>query len=253
MDQPSLEHLVGIQDDVRMHFGWTLESDLKSAKMMAEMFGGDQPFGVSQWAPEMREDVLQYLQSKIQSCQKLVFIGAAVEPEDLIDLQEEGTEFIVADGAIGACFETISPLCVISDFDGQPYLDKATSLNIPFVLHAHGDNTERWLQTFERWSSLNNLPQIVLTHQTPQFFHGLHNVGGFTDGDRAVCFAFWCGVRHQNIKFIGYDKHLVGRWSGHTTPEQKLEKLKWMDSILNLFLCYQNKDEPSNVISIKQD
>ena len=249
MAHPTLEDLVRIQDEVRLHFGWSLDADIHSAETMAEMFRGDQPFGVSLWSCEVRDDVLQYLRSKIQSCQTVVFVGAAVEPEDLVGLQEVGTEFIVADGAIGACLETISPLCVISDFDGQPYLDKAAGFNIPFVLHAHGDNTERWMQTFERWAMLNNPPQIVLTHQTPRYIDGLHNVGGFTDGDRAVCFAYWCGLNHQNIKFIGYDKHLVGRWSGHTTPEQKLEKLEWMDSILNLFLCYKNKDEPSNAIS----
>ena len=34
---------------------------------------------------------------------------------------------------------------------------------------------------------------LVLTHQTDEAIPGMHNPGGFTDGDRAACFPFLAG------------------------------------------------------------
>ena len=63
---------------------------------------------------------------------------------------------------------------------------------------------------------------------------GAHNFGGFTDGDRAVCFALAMGVKKENIALVGFSLNAVGRWSATTVPEQKLKKLGWMYRILEM-------------------
>jgi len=77
---------------------------------------------------------------------------------------------------------------------------------------------------------------MVLTHQTDETLPGMHNPGGFTDGDRAVCCLLSWGVRPERIRCIGFDPHRLGRWSGDTDPARKLEKLGWMDTILRMAL-----------------
>jgi len=61
---------------------------------------------------------------------------------------------------------------------------------------------------------------------------GMHNPGGFTDGDRAACFARSLGVPAASITMLGARTDLVGRWSGITDPETKMAKLQWMDKVL---------------------
>jgi uncharacterized Rossmann fold enzyme len=75
-------------------------------------------------------------------------------------------------------------------------------------------------------------PALVLTHQTPEQIEGIHNPGGFTDGDRAACIVRSLGVPVDRIRMLGTRTDLVGRWSGETDPEQKLEKLGWMGKVL---------------------
>jgi uncharacterized Rossmann fold enzyme len=59
------------------------------------------------------------------------------------------------------------------------------------------------------------------------------NVGGFTDGDRAVCLASFLGADEDKFAFLGYSTKQVGEWSGLTDPAQKLRKLEWMAKILD--------------------
>ena len=58
--------------------------------------------------------------------------------------------------------------------------------------------------------------------------------GGFTDGDRAVCFLSALGASKENIKLLGTRSDIVGRWSGDTEESSKLQKLQWMKSILEI-------------------
>ena len=105
---------------------------------------------------------------------------------------------------------------------------QAMKRGIPIILHAHGDNTAEWSELLTFSSARRTPPPIVLTHQTPEPIEGMHNPGGFTDGDRAVCFARALGVSRERIKLLGTRTDLVGAWSGATDPERKLVKLQWM-------------------------
>ena len=59
-------------------------------------------------------------------------------------------------------------------------------------------------------------------------------MGGFTDGDRAACFLSWVGVPPEKVRYLGFATDRVGPWSGTTDPPRKLEKLVWMDAVLDL-------------------
>ena len=62
----------------------------------------------------------------------------------------------------------------------------------------------------------------------------MHNFGGFTDGDRAVCLAINLGVPIKKISLLGFSTTEIGEWSGQTNPERKMEKLDWMLKILQI-------------------
>lgn len=78
----------------------------------------------------------------------------------------------------------------------------------------------------------SNPPRLVLTHQVPEAIEGMHNPGGFTDGDRAVCLLRWMGIVDEHLAFVGFAMDRVGAWSGTTEPRRKLEKLTWMAEVL---------------------
>ena len=79
---------------------------------------------------------------------------------------------------------------------------------------------------------LERPPGLILTHQVTESIDGMHNFGGFTDGDRAVCLAIGLGVPKENISLIGFSTTKIGKWSGQTNPTRKLEKLAWMLQVL---------------------
>jgi len=74
----------------------------------------------------------------------------------------------------------------------------------------------------------------VLTHQTPGEIDGMYNPGGFTDGDRAICFLLALGVPIEKISLLGTRTDIVGKWSGVTKPAEKIIKLEWMAKVLDI-------------------
>ena len=47
--------------------------------------------------------------------------------------------------------------------------------------------------------SIRTPPHLTLTHQANVELEGMHNPGGFTDGDRALCFIHALGVRSKRL------------------------------------------------------
>ena len=238
-----LQRLIGFQDDVRLSFGWDYSDDFDSAKSMEGAFKEDFPYGVENWSLDSRNRCLQEICKEIATCDKLVIIGAAVEQQQLSEIDFQNTAVIAADGSVGAMLDFKSLTCIVSDLDGGEHIDFAASRNQRFVIHAHGDNISRWQKVLNNWSTFSNPPSLVLSHQTNEIFQGMHNFGGFTDGDRAVCFALWAGVEEEKIELVGFSTQKVGVWSGATNPETKMKKLSWMKRILGfLNLKTQIKD-----------
>lgn len=202
--QPFKQELVRIQDEIREYFDWSLEADFKSALLLLESCKNPAP--------------------SILLEGKVTVVGAAVNPGYIPQMPT-----LVADGAIGAIEDYSKVVLIVSDGDGSPYIEKALNKGIPICLHAHGDNIDTWQNIL---SAINENQQIMLTHQTPEKIEGMHNPGGFTDGDRAVCIAFALGA--TEVELVGFSTDEVGSWSGVTDEKRKLMKLKWMNKVLEL-------------------
>jgi len=205
---PVDDTLIAIQNEIREYFDWKEEQDLVSALELSNSLD-------SHPMPDL----------SIVFGEEIVVVGAAAEPEQI---PNEGL-LIVADGSIGAISDLSRVVLVVSDADGIPYIEQAANAGIPIALHAHGDNMDEWKSALKRWPE--NLP-IIATHQTTANLSGIFNPGGFTDGDRAVCIAKSLGAK--KITLIGFSTHEIGRWSGITNTEKKLEKLVWMERVLNI-------------------
>lgn len=198
------EELIFIQDEIRESFGWSLDSDIDSAKLLVSKCKNSEP--------------------NVRFEGKVTVVGAAAEPG-------VKTQFptVVADGAIGAIADLSSVALIVTDGDGTPHIEKALNKGIPICLHAHGDNVESWNDIL---SLIDDEQEIYLTHQTPMTISGMHNPGGFTDGDRAVCIAFALGA--NEVELVGFSTDDVGQWSGVTDKKRKLIKLQWMSKVLNI-------------------
>lgn len=198
------EELILIQDEIRESFNWSLDSDIESAKLLVSKCKNSEP------------------DLKFEG--KVTVVGAAAEPG-----LETRYPTVVADGAIGAIANLSSVALIVTDGDGTPYIEKALNKGIPICLHAHGDNVESWKDILLQ---INDRQEVFLTHQTPRQINGMHNPGGFTDGDRAVCIAFALGA--SEVELVGFSTDDVGQWSGVTDKKRKLIKLQWMNKVLDI-------------------
>ncbi len=126
---------------------------------------------------------------------------------------------IAADGAAKALMEEgIIPEIYITDLDGYPdNLLEANKKGSITLVHAHAGNIK---QMKELVPKLKN--PIGTTQVTP--FGGLHNFGGFTDGDRCVYLAehFRAGLIILAGMSFG---DVIGEYAGTYTREKKLKKL----------------------------
>ena len=211
--KPVNHDLILIQDEIRESFGWGLESDYESAKSLVSQCNNPTP--------------------SLHFESKVTVVGAAAPPGIVPDYPA-----IVADGAIGAISDLSKVALIVTDGDGTPHLEKALNKGIPISLHAHGDNQDSWARIL---SIIDENQEVLLTHQTPYEIDGMHNPGGFTDGDRAVCIAFALGATEVELVWFSIDD--VGQWSGVTDEKRKLIKLKWMSKVLQILSLRVDDEE----------
>ena len=227
------QRLIDVQSEVRKAFDWAMVDDSRSASDMIELvdrLASSVPF----WNDEGRMHCFEDVRRRLIGAESVSILGAAATPEEALALAERGDLIIAADGSVGALNSYQQLVCVVSDFDGGQYLESAANEGVPIVAHGHGDNEAYVKKALTKWAEFDTPPQLILSHQTTLVHPGAHNFGGFTDGDRAVCFALAMGVKKENIALVGFSLNAVGRWSATTVPEQKLEKLRWMYRILEM-------------------
>ena len=231
-----LPSLVQIQDRIREDFGWGIEKDRKSIHHLIDTISS---IDCIIWQQDSRSRTLEHISRSLQTANRVVIVGAAVDSEELQSCMKPGDILLVADGAVGVFSEFDNPedgwsklAAVVSDADGHPYLDSALHRQVPLVLHAHGDNVENWNNLLGNNQELP--PPIVLTHQCPEIIEGAINPGGFTDGDRAISLAIYLGIRIEDIFLCGFRTKEVGKWSGNTNFETKSRKLEWMAEVIEL-------------------
>ena len=233
---PSSNRLLEIQDQVRAYFGWKESEDISSAE---ELLHRVEKSGLEKWNNQNRSASLDTLhRTLVTERPRIAVLGAAIEPEEVIANLNKSTIMVAADGASGVISELPNHLsemawsrmaCIVSDADGGEGTLQAVRRGIPVVLHAHGDNRDDWKALIELAESQATPPDLILTHQTSKEIIGMHNPGGFTDGDRASCFLTALGVGNRKIMILGTNSNKVGRWSGHTSEQTKIEKLRWME------------------------
>lgn len=236
---PSTDFLVTIQDEFRSHFGWQESDDLSSAESLLSTV---EESGVEKWRRPNRAATVANIQRRlVLREQKVAILGAAIDLDELTNVLNSPTLLIAADGAAGAISllpDTTAErawsrlVFIVSDADGGEGTIEAVNRGKPVFLHAHGDNENDWRALLEIAKSAPTAPPLILTHQTTGEIAGMHNPGGFTDGDRAACIAISLGIPVERIAMLGTNTNEVGRWSGTTEKEKKLVKLQWMGRIL---------------------
>ena len=152
---------------------------------------------------------------------RVVVVGGA------LDRGPPGGDVLVsAGGATTALVERgICPDVMVTDLDGIVEDQvRCSRRGAVAVVHAHGDNIE----ALER--HVPRLEGVVLGTTQVEPFGKLRNVGGFTDGDRAVMLADALGA--SGIVLAGFRFDRPGRYSFHRDPAVKVRKLGWAREII---------------------
>ena len=161
---------------------------------------------------------------------KTVFVvGAGPSLQSSIDTlkKHKNTVMICADGAVTPLIQNgIRPKIIVTDLDGDlESLEKIKKTDTVFVVHAHGDNSDRL-------EFAGNFRNCIGTTQTGEVGK-ICNFGGFTDGDRCVFLASHFGAR--KIILFGMDFGTrIGRYSKTKNKDKKTKrkKLEWGRTLL---------------------
>lgn len=187
------------------YFGFSCEEDERAAKILEDMAGEG-------------KDGLPSLRDLIAG-KKVVVCGNAPCLREELHLIE-GHVILAADAASEVLYSAgILPDAVFTDLDGAT--DLYVSMNeggTIMVIHAHGDNIPLIYNWVPRFTGIS-----VYTTQSAPLPH-VHNFGGFTDGDRAVCAALALGA--DNVRIIGFDL------DDRDVEPMKRGKLYWARRIL---------------------
>ncbi len=143
------------------------------------------------------------------------------------DAEEKGIEGTVlcSGSAVGRLMSLgIRPDMVFTDLDGdiESQIQASSDGSITFI-HAHGDNSD----LIVRYAPMFRGPVVLTTQSVPEYT--VFNYGGFTDGDRACCFARHFGAR--DIRLVGFDFDNPMPKEG-SDPETKKRKLRWARKII---------------------
>lgn len=177
----------------------------------------------------------------------LVFGAGPSLEEDIDNIKKAGLldrfVIIAADGATSALLERVNkvPDIIVTDLDGRfedlLLANKGGSL---MVVHGHGDNIPRILDSVPRLTKILGTTQV---EPRPR----VYNFGGFTDGDRSVFIAEAMGARM--ISLAGMDLgRKIGRYSKQyvKSSERKFLKLKFCKELL-VYLASRTKIELYNL------
>ncbi|MEA3137777.1 MAG: 2-amino-4-hydroxy-6-hydroxymethyldihydropteridine diphosphokinase [Thermoplasmata archaeon] len=141
-----------------------------------------------------------------------------------------GKAVVAADGATERLRELgVVPRIVVTDLDGKPEaLEWAAAQGSRMAVHAHGDNRKAIAELVPRLG-----PQVYGTHQLEPApgLEPMKNVGGFTDGDRAVLLCEHLGARAALL--VGFEMDQPpSKYSHEWDPKTKPRKLAWAEKIV---------------------
>ena len=199
-------------NQILLDFGYSEKEDEKSAVLLSELLLGKKLV--------THKD----LNNMISGKNVYVFGAAGSLQDDVKKVKKEKAVFISADPATSLLMEkNIMPDIIVTDLDGVVEDEvKANKKGAIAMIHAHGNNIDR----LERYVPMFDGKIIGTTQSKP--FDNIHNFGGFTDGDRAVCLADCFGAK--KIFLAGFDFENVGKYS--KSKELKMKKLEWAKRII---------------------
>ena len=204
-------------------FHFSVENDEKAADVLNTLLKQKSPMSI--------DKLNDFIASK-----EIIIFGAGPSLENSIITHKKmfaNTLKIAADGATTALLKyNICPDIIVTDLDGKvPDQVKANSDGSIVVIHAHGDNIDKIKKYVPKFKG-----EIVGTTQiNPEPYDNIHNLGGFTDGDRAVYLAdHFCA---KKIFLTGFDfNNEIGYYSFSENKNKtlKLKKLKWCKNLINM-------------------
>ena len=115
MDPSQHAAMVAVQEQVRSAFGWSADDDINSSERMRAYVNNLPEATQLGWDASGRRNTLEGLRDRLLEATQVIMIGAAIERDDLRRSWTKGTEFVAADGAVGACLGLVEPLCVVTD------------------------------------------------------------------------------------------------------------------------------------------
>jgi len=192
------------------------------------------------------EEILLAFKKVIQSKKSIFIYGCGPSLEETVDyiINFQGKEAffnsvnLVADGAARLLIKRRIPIDgIFTDLDGitKENFNKAKYV----IVHAHGDNKKR-LEYFE--SEILSFPNVIGTTQAEPT-DSIINSGGFTDGDRILCFIASLLLPIHKLYLVGMDfNNIVGKYSkleiekNHIAEPIKLKKLQYGLQIIEWLL-----------------
>jgi uncharacterized Rossmann fold enzyme len=207
--QPIYQHIL---DD----FGFSPHRDVEAAELLADLLRDRAlPLSAARDAVAGRKAVVCGNASTLD--------GELVEMKKRQEFQDDDSVILAADGATAVLLKQgIVPDIVVTDLDGPfPAILDANRWGSIIVVHAHGDNLDA-LSCY--------VPQLERVMGTVQCLPppGIHNFGGFTDGDRCVFLAKELGA--AGIVLTGFD------FEDESVTPRKRKKLAWAKMLIDLAL-----------------
>ncbi len=200
---------------IMAQFGWSEADDRASAQTLRDAVphrGGFRHVGT---------------ELKHRSVATVVGCGPSIMDANVADLHGI---IVAADGATEWLREQqMVPRIVVTDLDGDTEaLHWAAENGSSIVVHAHGANQDRMGVVSELGSLVCGTYQCAPNDD----LQPLRNLGGFTDGDRAVALCEDYGVRE--VRLLGFDFEAApSRYSGTWNPATKMQKLAWAKKLIN--------------------
>lgn len=202
---------------IRAEFGYDVAEDRAAARFLRDL--------LPRPSPHWRE-----LGVQLRNRRNLAILGCGPSLERTPPAALAGKVVVAADGACTWLREAgLLANVVVTDLDGaEEDLVWAAAQGALMVVHAHGDNQDALRRIVSRLG-----PLVWGTHQVEPTadLEPLRNVGGFTDGDRAVLLCEALQARTATLH--GFDaEQPPSRYSGSFDPKTKPAKLRWAARIV---------------------
>jgi hypothetical protein len=203
---------------IRAAFGYPFDREVRSAETLRRLL-----------PPAARSDPLRRIHERLHAREVIVVglaPGAGPPPVWRLPPRAKTPVIVAADGATRACTGAgLVPAVIVTDLDGPvPSEISANSRGALAVIHAHGDN----LPTLEEW--VPQFPGELAGSWAGPPTADLIDVGGFTDGDRAVHLAEHMGA--ERIVLWGFEFDRIDE-EDPRLREQKIRKLAFARTALH--------------------